>query len=617
MLTMNENQREMLMTCLTQIFGRVEDVFIDSIVPMLRWIELRGGQTLLRQGDAEDGVYMVISGRLRATRETEDGVRVVGEIVQGQTVGEMAVLMNEPHSDLTVYALRDSVLAHVTRESFEELTFRQPQLPLYIARVVIERMRRAGARSKPSRPKTICLLPITDGVDVTSIAEQLTAHLERWGVVRLETARSIDERFGEGTAQSTPSMAEAHHKLTMWLDDLEFWHEYVVFAADPGDTEWTQRCIRHADQILLLARADAPPRVHPLEEKYLTGSAAVAAEQTLVLLHAASTTQPSGTPAWLDRRAVQRHIHIRPDLPRDMARFARMVGGNAVGLVLAGGGARGFAHLGALKALEEAGVVVDCVGGTSIGAVMAALASLDVPADVRIEHARKAFSSNPTGDMNFLPFISLLRGRKLKRVIDKGVVDSFGFAADASDTWRNFFCIATNFSRAREMVLTRGDLATVIRASVSIPVALPPVIYNGELLVDGGTFNNFPTDVMINAGAARIIGVDLGRQKTRTYEFNEVPGPLAMLVDRFRPYSKRRYKLPTLGAILMETSIMYSTSRQGIARQSVDLYINPELTRIGLLDWKAFDRTVELGYKKTKEVLASLPEETLSMFRDV
>jgi NTE family protein len=616
MLTMNENQREMLMTCLTQIFGRVEDAFIDSLIPLIRWIELAGGQTLMKQGDPEDGVYMVISGRLRAHTETDEGTRVLGEIVQGQTVGEMAVLMNEPHSEVTVYALRDSVLAHVTRESFEELTFRHPQLPVHIARVVIERMRRASTRSKPARPKTICLVAITPGVDIVRIGEQLAANLERWGVVRLETARTIDERFGEGTAQSTPESPEGHHKLTMWLDDLEFWHEYVVFAADDGDTEWTRRCIRHADQILLLARADATPAIHPLEEKYLTGPKAAAAEQTLILLHDVSTTQPRGTPAWLDRRPVSRHVHVRPELARDMSRFARMVGGNAVGLVLAGGGARGFAHLGALKALEEAGIVIDCVGGTSIGAVMAAIASLDVPADTRIEHARRAFASNPTGDMNFLPFISLLRGRKLKRVIDRGVIESFGFAADASDTWRNFFCIATNFSRAREMVLTRGDLATVIRASVSIPVALPPVIHNGDLLVDGGTFNNFPTDVMVSAGAARIIGVDLGRQKTRTYDFAEVPGPLSLLFDRLRPWSKRRYKLPTLGAILMETSIMYSTSRQGIARQSVDLYINPELTRIGLLDWTAFDRTVEIGYKKTREVLESLPKETLDLLRD-
>lgn len=612
---MNDNQREMLVSCLTQVFGRIEDSLVDSLIPMLRWIELNGGETLFRQGDVQEGVYLVISGRLRALRRENEEDRTVAEIAQGQTVGETAVLMNEPYADITVSAVRDSVLAYVSRETFDELTHRHPQLPVHVARVVIDRLRRSG-RTRPARPKTICLLAITEGVDLPAIGERLAAQLERWGVVRLETARSIDDRFGAGTAQSTPAEAEAHHRLTMWLDDLEFWHEYVVFAADPGDSEWTRRCLRHADQILLLARSGTSPAVHPLESKYLVGELAAAAEQTLVLLHEVAEKRPSGTAGWLDRRPVNRHIHVRPAMDRDMARLARIVGGHAVGLVLAGGGARGFAHLGAFKALEEAGVVIDLVGGTSIGAMMAGYVSLDRPAAFIIDCARRIFESDPTGDLNVLPFISLLRGRKLRRASVRAVREAYDFDADASDTWRNFFCVATNFSRAREEVLTRGDLAKVILASLSIPVALPPVIHQGDLLVDGGTFNNFPTDVMAGFGAARIIGVDLGRPRIRTYELDEVPGPLALLADRFRPRSRRRYRLPGLGAILMETTIMYSTSRQSLARQSVDLYFNPDLGRLGLLEWKAFDRTVEAGYQQMRELLASLPAGTLDLYRD-
>ena len=300
-----------------------------------------------------------------------------------------------------------------------------------------------------------------------------------------------------------------------------------------------------------------------------------------------------------------------------MSRLARILSGNAVGLVLAGGGARGFAHLGVNKALEEAGIEIDYVGGTSIGAAMAAYVAFDLPADTLIDRARKAFASNPTGDKNLLPMISLIRGRTMKRTIDRAIHEAVGFAADASDTWRNYYCVATNFSRAREEVLERGDLANCVRASVSIPVALPPVILNADLLIDGGTFNNFPTDVMATTGAGRIIGVDLSRQRTRTYEqLLEVPSPLALLIDRFRPFKKRKYKLPGLGAILMETTILYSTSRQAVARQSVDIYINPDLARIGLLEWKAFDRIVDIGYRQTLEVLASIPPETLALYRN-
>jgi NTE family protein len=613
---MNDNQRQLLVSCLTQVFGRVEDSVVDAIVPMLRWVELRGGETLFRQGDVQDGVYLVISGRLRALRQEGDSERVVTEITQGQTVGETAVLMREPCTDVTVHAVRDSVLAHVSRETFDDLTWRHPQLPVHVARVVIDRLRRAGSREKPTRPKTICLLAITDGVDIPAIGEHLTSQIERWGVVRLETARAIDERFGAGTAHCSPDDSARHHSLTMWLDDLEFWHEYVVLAADADDSEWTRRCIRHADLVLLLARAGAPPNIHPLEEQYLRGPEGTAAEQMLVLLHDAGTARPVWTSAWLDHRPVQRHIHVRPALARDMARLARVVSGNAIGLVLSGGGARGFAHLGAYRALEEAGIAIDLVGGTSIGAMMAGYISLDRPADFIIECARRIFESGPTSDINVLPLISLLRGRRLKRASVRAVRESYGFDADAADTWRSFFCIATNWSRASEMVLTRGDLGKIILASLSIPIALPPVIHGGDLVVDGGTFNNFPADTMAGFGAARIIGVDLGRPRTRTYDFDEVPSPWELLVDRFRSRSRRRYRLPSLGAILMETTIMYSTSRQSAARQAVDLYINPDLGRVGMLDWKAFDKILEIGYQETRAALDALPPETLELYRD-
>ncbi|MCB2039850.1 MAG: patatin-like phospholipase family protein, partial [Rhodoferax sp.] len=149
--------------------------------------------------------------------------------------------------------------------------------------------------------------------------------------------------------------------------------------------------------------------------------------------------------------------------------------------------------------------------GTSIGAVMAAYGGMDIPAREMIDAARAAFRENPTGDYNMVPLISLISGKRLRRIIDSAVVDSRGQHIDIEDLWKSYFCITSNYSAAREAVHMRGPLAKSIRASVSIPGALPPVMLEGELHIDGGTFNNFPTDVMDRRGAARIIGVDLLR----------------------------------------------------------------------------------------------------------
>ena len=288
-----------------------------------------------------------------------------------------------------------------------------------------------------------------------------------------------------------------------------------------------------------------------------------------------------------------------------MARLARLQSRTAVGLVLAGGGARGLAHLGVVRALQESGVEIDVVGGTSIGAVMAALVATDRPLDTLVANARQAFSGNPTGDYNWLPLLSLIKGRRLRRTVDQGLRDTVGFSADMEDLWKGCYVVATNYSQACEQVLRHGPLLQAILASVAIPGALPPVIRDGDLLCDGGTFNNFPVDVMRGVrGVRRVIGVDLSFRKPRRIEHDEVPGTWALLRDRLRPRSKRRYRLPTLAAYLMNVTILYSTSRERQARRLTDLYLNPPLERVGMLDWSRFDQIVEQGYQYARQKLA-------------
>lgn len=614
---MNRNQRDTLATCLTQIFGRVEDAFVDAAIPLLEWIELSGGETLMKEGDPADGVYFVISGRLRAYVESEEGTRPIGEIARGETVGEMGVLTREPRS-ASVVAIRDTVLAHATLDSFNELWRRHPQLPIHMARIVIERLKRSSERPRVRKPSTVCLLGITKDVDLHAFADDLVRELDRWGVATVETRARIDARFGAGAAETTQRDSDTYHRVATWLDDVEFWNEFVLLVADDGDTEWTRRCLRHADEVLLVGRAAEPSEILPIERALcMSDSAVTGARQTLVLLHDPETKHPVESERWLDRRPVDAHFHLREKDSRDTARLARIISGNAIGLVLSGGGARGFAHLGVYKALEEAGVAIDYVGGTSIGGVMAAYISFDLNAQKLIDCARRAFARNPTGDLNFIPFVSLIQGRRLKNTIAGAVVDAVGRDADVVDSWRTLYCVAANYSSAREMVITRGAVDRAVRASVSIPVALPPVVWEGELLVDGGVFNNFPTDVMAAMGARRIIGVDLARRSSRRYDFDEVPSGWQLLADRFRSRRRRRYKVPTLGALLMGTTILYSESRRERSRQSTDIYFNPDLARVGLLDWKAFDRIVDIGYQHAKEVLAAMPEHELAAYRNV
>jgi NTE family protein len=256
------------------------------------------------------------------------------------------------------------------------------------------------------------------------------------------------------------------------------------------------------------------------------------------------------------------------------------------------------------RALRERGVEIDMVGGTSIGAVMAVLVASDQPEERVMDVARRAFGSQPTGDFNLVPLLSLIKGQRLKRVIDQAGDELAGPGAQIEDLWKPFFCVAANYSRACEQVLRQGPMTKMIRASLSIPGALPPVMVNGELLCDGGTFNNFPVDVMrAQRGVGRVVGVDLSVQRPREFDFDEVPTPWALVRDRLRPRRSRRYRLPSLTAYLMNVTVLYSRSRQRQAERLTDLHFHPPLDRVGMLQWDRFEQIVQRGYEHAVQVL--------------
>ena len=595
---MDSTRRDVLIDCLVGIFGSGHDALISDALERFEWMEVKGGQVLIRDGDPATSVYLVVSGRLRS--HVGSAGALVDEIVRGETLGEARVLMGEAHES-TVIAVRDSILARMPAEDFQAMWRRHPEFSHRVARGMIEHVRNTERRDREQQPATVCIVPVTDGFDTAAFAQSLAEEMKHWGSVSVQWRETVEGEFGHGAANARPT-EDRYHRLSMWLDAVEREHDFTVLVADDGETEWTRRCIRHADEVLLVARMDAPMRIHPIEERLCMGEDAItAARQSLVLLHPGWRRHPAGTAAWVDRRPVDAHYHVRPELGRDVARLARIVTGNAVGLVLSGGGAKGFAHLGVYKALEEAGISIDFVGGTSIGAVMAAYVSFDLPAEKMIDCARRAFATNPTGDYNLLPIVSLMRGRRLKKTIHDAVVDATGAEADALDSWRTLFCVASSFSGAREVVITRGRLERALRASVSIPVALPPIPLEGELLVDGGIFNNFPTDIMSKMGVRRLIGVDLSSSSTHACDYDEVPGPWELLRGMVGGGETR---VPSLGTLLVGTTLLYSESRREQARASVDLYINPDLSTVGLLEWTAFDQTVELGYREAVRVLS-------------
>ncbi|CAN7602672.1 patatin-like phospholipase family protein [Acidovorax sp. LjRoot129] len=606
------SQNQLLTEHLRNFLHGIEPDALEMLRAHLEWVEVPGGSTLMSQGEPGESMYLTVSGRLRAYVRSDDGAqRRVADMGRGQVIGEISLFTDAPRA-ATVVAVRDSVLVRLTKDVFKTLLASSAQVSIALTRQIIQRLQSGTTNvAALERPVAMGLLPVSGGVQLQDFGQSMARQLALIGRVRVVDSATVDAELHEpGIAQREGADATANRRIAMLLDEIEARHDFVLLVADPEPTPWTRRVSRHCDELLLIADAQAEPAIHPIETECLLRRAPLAeAAEILVLLHPANTQCPRHTQRWLDRRPVADHLHIRPTLDRDMARLARIQSRTAVGLVLAGGGARGFAHLGVYRALQEEGVEIDCVGGTSIGSVMAAYVASDQPLDAVMANARRAFRTNPTGDFNLLPLMSLIKGRRLRHILHEAVGQLVGFPAQVEDLWKNYYCVATNYSKASEHVVRRGSLAKSLLASISIPGALPPVVHEGDLLCDGGTFNNFPVDVMRGMrGVGTVIGVDLNFRKPRRIELDDVPTSWALLRDKLRPKAQRRYKLPSLASYLMQVTILYSMSRQRQSQQLTDLYFNPPLDRVGMLQWNRFEQIVQQGYTHGTQVLDRLDE---------
>ncbi len=169
-------------------------------------------------------------------------------------------------------------------------------------------------------------------------------------------------------------------------------------------------------------------------------------------------------------------------------------------LCLGGGGARGFAHIGAIKAFEEAGISFDMVVGTSAGSLVGALYACGIKSETMIRYA----DSIQFKDLHNGIFITPNDPMKIGRV----VTDIIG-VAEIANFKTKFAAVAVDLIEGRQTVLDSGNASIAVAASCAVPLLYRPVSYGGKHLVDGGLLNNIPADVCRMLGASRVITVDV------------------------------------------------------------------------------------------------------------
>lgn len=505
--------------------------------------------------------------------------------------------------------------------------------------------------------RTVTILPVTAGVPVAEFASRLVTALTQIGtpngVTSLNQA-AILNHLGRHAFSRLGKL-----KLSQHLADLEEKYGLVLYVADTNvNSPWTQTCISQGDCILLVGVAEGSPAIGEYERYLLTTK--TTARKELVLLHAERYCPQGLTRNWLRNRVwingSHHHIHmafrtavepVHPQLKRfgtalkqrvqviqaeiqkytsrkvrqtplysaetpfkgDFHRLGRRLTGKSVGLVLGGGGARGISHIGIIRAMEEAGIPIDIIGGTSIGAFVGALYAWD--ADVVPMYGRaKKFAGRMGSMWRFAldltyPSASYTTGHEFNR----GIFKTFG-TAQIEDFWLEFYCNATDISKSRQRILKSGYAWRYVRASMSLAGLVPPLCDEGSMLLDGGYLDNLTVSHMKSLGADVIFAVDVGSIDDQTPQaYGDSLSGFSATFNRWNPFSSTPNP-PTLSEI--QGRLAYVSSIDALERAKVMpgcRYLRPPVVDYGTLDFGKFEEIYQVGYKYGQEFMAKLREQ--------
>jgi NTE family protein len=556
------------------IFADLDQSLRDLLSDRARTARIAAGEWLFREGDAADAMYVLRAGRLEVVDEASGSIiRVLG---RGDALGELALLTSSPRS-ASVRAARASDLVMVDRVDFDQLLRSSAALSLGLTRALGEQLRetRAAAPTRRPWPATIAMIGLDDRVPVTEVAQALVGHL---GAALLDL----------GEAAPPSSAAEPATVYGPLIDHAETAHSIVVLdcGSVSSSTTWQEYCLQHADRILAMTCGGPVPQTL-IDHRELRGS------DLVVYDVAPGTGRIDGWADLID--PIESHVVRSDQLDADAARAARRLAGRSVGIVLSGGGARAFSHIGVLEELTAAGVRIDRVAGVSMGAVVGALFAMGLDAE-QIDACcfDEWVQRHPFSDYT-LPRHSLIRGERFRAMLHR----TFGTRL-IEELPRSFISGCTELRSGRLAVSRYGPLWEAVGFSICLPIIAPPQVRGRQLFIDGSLVDNLPVKVMADLAEGPIIAVDV----KATSEQSES----ARRSNPRRDQDARLARPPALAETLTRVLLLGSENTSEAARKHADLVIKPRTDGVGLLEFHQLDAAREAGRVAAREALEHAPQ---------
>ncbi len=532
------------------LLGRLPDRVRTALTDAAVIETVDAGAYLIREGEDAHALYLVHEGRF----EVLVGDEVVRELGPGDAVGELALLTGGTRS-ASVRARRDSSVARLTREDFDRIVRRDPAALEGLTEVLAAQLAQArpDVRRDDTLPSVVSVLAMHRGAPAERVARSLQSRLAVHRDTVLLDVGAVEELH----------RAEREHDTV------------VLVGAEPGTPAW-EFARRQADHLVLVAQGgdpdDAPEIGHDRCD----------------LVHVGPRPTREQAARWSERLEPWRTTYAGTDELEDaLAPVARALSGTSVGVVMAGGGARAFAHIGVLAELAEAGITVDRVAGTSIGALMAALyAAGHSPAEIHEVCYHEFVRASPFSDYT-LPTVSLAKGRRTKAGIERQLGSAL-----IEELPRQFSCVSTDIGSRQRHVHRYGRTSDAVVASLALPVLFPPRRVEGRILVDGGVLDNLPVTLLTDRGEGPVLAVNIALGGSADGERTRPAGS-----------SPRPPRIPGLGETLLRTMMIGSGGATAVALDRGATVVTPPPMGVGLLEFHQLDRIVESGRLAARALL--------------
>ncbi|MEL6884394.1 MAG: patatin-like phospholipase family protein [Pseudomonadota bacterium] len=584
-------------------FDAIEPPVLEQMVELAEYRNVALGEALIREGDQANTLYIVLKGRFTVLA----GALPIAEIRPGEPIGELAFFAGGLRT-ATVIAARDSSVMALTRESYDALSARTPALANGILAAVSRRLARAVPAAPgllPQAGRVCAVLPGAGQVLDRRFVEQLTAAFDvdqSW--------RILDETF------APPDLLDDPERLSDWLEEQEVAHGTLLLICRDPDAHrtWRKTIASNSDTIVIaVARTDQfdPERHAPSPLEIQVYQAKMETNVQLVLYRPNASDSTCRTSDWLHDRLTGLHHHVALDRPDDFARVGRFIRGEAVGLVLCGGGSFGTAHLGAIKYLLERGYHFDFVGGTSVGSALGAALAMQISPEEIMDQCEDIFIKSKAMSKLTVPRHALLDHHTL----DAAFVRHYG-AFDVEDLPLNFYAVATSLTFNDLSVIRTGPLWQAIRASTAIPGIFPPMLCaDGEVLIDGSLIDNVPLDVMrgFKPGPNIVLNFLPDRAWRVAAKYEDLPNRAQALGSLVRGPRKGTPRHPSAFAILARAMVVNARRLLTQINVGEDVLLNLSLLRgMSFMDWKRGRELFDTAYAQMEAAMAEVDDADLS-----